>query len=91
MQLGSVLGDHHSLVQDLLLHTIQPWNPIIWNSNLVHQLYDPPTARQIHSIPIGFAHKDDALLWTGDSSGSYTAKAGFAIYQYNGSAGSNPF
>lgn len=85
MQSRSTTHNQYCVVQDLLLHTYQPWNPVSWNSNLVFQLFDPHTTRQILSTPIAFTHREDALVWAGDSSGIYTAKAGFSIYQNNGS------
>lgn len=79
MQSRSTTPDNLSTVHDLLLHTNMSYRPWKWNVTLINQLYTSDHAKEILATPISFRFPEDKVVWSGNSSGTYTAKDGFRL------------
>lgn len=63
------------------MHYDNPWTPVLWNSYLVNQIYEPQVARKILTTSLSFCNLEDKLIWSGDNSRNYTAKVSCTLYQ----------
>ena len=50
-----------------------------WKSQIIHQLFEPISARAILSIPIPTNLKQNKLMWVPESKGSFMVKSAYLI------------